>query len=110
MPRIGQLRQSPAGDLAPRRWDLSRELFDVSCFFHVANDVYPKLEVFCRISSRQRGTTREDGIPSASYAEDSQFTSIDNAEGTELASQLTGALTHQKLRLRRKPWLTHCPR
>jgi hypothetical protein len=76
-----------------RECDLSREFFDVSRSSGVAISVYPKLLVFAGYQESGGANAQEWESPSASPAQASQFMSIDNLEGTALASQLTSAPT-----------------
>jgi anti-sigma factor ChrR (cupin superfamily) len=63
----------------------------------VAISFYPKLLVFAGHQESGGEQRAGRGIPSASHAEASQFTSIDNPEGTALASQLTSAPTPSEI-------------
>src|SRR5215472_9053324 len=107
MPRINQLRQSgPLPISAARGRERSGTLQSLA-FLQRGDSLVAEAPDLLELKLRAGSNAQEWEIPSASDTESSQFTSIDNPEGTGLASHLTGAPTDQRLPPRRKPWLTH---
>src|SRR5262245_45067097 len=90
MPRIGQLRQSALPSPRPAVWDPGRELFTRSSGRGRRFPSARASRVCWVLTLHRRGL----GITALLHnVEASQFAWIDNADGTALASQLTGALT-----------------
>src|SRR5215469_12634831 len=107
MPRIDQVRQSGSLPSSAARGGERPGTLQSPAFFLSGDSGVVEAPDFTGDQALSGAQRAGMGIRSASDNESSQFASIDNPEGTGLASHLTGAPTHQRLPLRRKPWLTH---